>query len=90
MKKKFDVEKWLNPSKELSKACELVRFFRMDINLDQETSKKCATRMVDEILNCPAMNDSEQVKYSDGSYAREYYEVPNKYWTKVKHEIEKL
>ena len=90
MKKKFDVDKWFDPSKELLKASELVRFFRMDINLDTENSKKCALKIVDEILNCPAMNDCEQVKYSDGSYAREYYEVPNKYWTKVKHEIEQL
>lgn len=53
-------------------------------------AKQCALIAVDEILNCPAMNDCEQVKYSDGSYAREYYEVPNKYWSKVKQEIEKL
>lgn len=88
MKKKFDVEKWVNPSRELSKAYELVRYFRMEINLDVEASKKCALKIVDEILNCPAMNDCEQVKYSDGSYAREYYEVPNKYWSKVKNEIQ--
>jgi nitrogenase molybdenum-iron protein alpha/beta subunit len=53
-------------------------------------AKQCALIAVDEMLNCPAMNDCEQVKYSDGSYAREYYEVPNKYWSKVKQEIEKL
>jgi hypothetical protein len=38
----------------------------------------------------PKMFDSEQVIYSDGSYARSYYEVPNKFWQQVKHEIEKL
>ena len=38
----------------------------------------------------PRMFDCEQVKYSDGSYARSYYEIPNKFWSKVKHEIEKL
>ena len=51
MKKKFDVDKWFNPSKELSKACEFVRYFRMDINLDAETSKKCAIKIVDELID---------------------------------------
>jgi hypothetical protein len=90
MKKKFDVDKWFNPSKELTKACELMRYFRMDLNLDKETTKKCAMKVVDEILSCPRMNDDEQVKYEDGTYARSYYEIPNKFWTKVKHEIEQL
>lgn len=58
--------------------------------LSNEEAKECALIAVDEILNCPAMNDCEQVKYKDGSYAREYYEVPNKFWSKVKNEIKKL
>ena len=77
------------------KAIELVNKFNNIIprecdGLENITSEFCALIAVDEILNCPAMNDCEQVKYSDGSYAREYYEVPNKYWSKVKQEIEKL
>lgn len=75
------------------KAEELVWKFGKSINKLEMTysqAKECALILVDEILNCPAMNDCEQVKYSDGSYAREYYEVPNKYWNKVKQEIEKL
>lgn len=74
------------------KAKELVDKFRIHQPVWElkEDAKQCALIAVDEILNCPAMNDCEQVKYSDGSYAREYYEVPNKYWSKVKQEIEKL
>ena len=71
------------------KAEELVDKFQF-ILTEKQFGKQCALISVDEILNCPAMNDCEQVKYSDGSYAREYYEVPNKYWSKVKQEIEKL
>jgi hypothetical protein len=90
MKKKFDVDKWFDPSKELKKASELVRFFQIEMCMTKETSRICALKVVNEILNCPAMNDCEKVKYSDGSYARAYYEIPNKFWSKVKHEIEQL
>ena len=53
-------------------------------------AKQCALIAVEEMIKEPRMFDSEQVKYSDGSYARSYYEVPNKFWQQVKHEIEKL
>ena len=53
-------------------------------------AKQCALIAIEEMIKEPRMFDSEQVKYSDGSYARSYYEVPNKFWQQVKHEIEKL
>jgi hypothetical protein len=78
MKKKFDVDKWFDPSKELKKASELVRFFRMDINLDTETSKKCALKIADEIIK-------QSWDYREIDLGANY-----DYWTKVKHEIEQL
>ena len=65
----------------------VAKFF--EITGDLETAKHCAELAVDYILAEPATFDSEQVKYSDGSYAREYYEVPSKYWTRVKQKITK-
>jgi hypothetical protein len=55
-----------------------------------DESKRCALICCEEMIKEPRMFDSEQVKYSDGSYARSYYEVPNKFWQQVKNEIEKL
>jgi hypothetical protein len=56
----------------------------------RKNAKQCALICCEEIIKEPRMFDSEQVKYSDGYYARSYYEVPNKFWQQVKHEIEKL
>ncbi len=53
-------------------------------------AKQCALITVDEMLKEPRMFNIEQVKCSDGSHARSYYEVPNKFWQQVKQEIEKL
>jgi hypothetical protein len=55
-----------------------------------DTAKRCALICYEEMIKEPRMFDSEQVIYSDGSYARSYYEVPNKFWQQVKNEIEKL
>jgi hypothetical protein len=52
-------------------------------------AKECALITVDEILEIVPKN-TEQIKYSDGTYAREYREIPNRYWTEVKQEINKL
>lgn len=80
------------------KAKELVnKMFNCDKSTPEESmamlyphAKQCALIAVDEILKSPLTFDTEQVKYSDGSYAREYYEIPNRYWTQVKKEIELL
>ena len=56
----------------------------------KSTAKQYVLITVDEMLKEPRMFDSEQVKCSDGSYARSYYEIPNKFWQQVKQEIEKL
>ena len=72
------------------KAKYLVDKFDLPSGLMSIERKQCALIAVDEILKSPLTFDTEQVKYSDGSYAREYYEIPNRYWTQVKQEIEKL
>ncbi len=77
------------------KADELVlRYLRIDNNTKEwfnlYIAKQCALIAVEEMIKEPRMFDCEQVKYSDGSYARSYYEIPNKFWSKVKDEIEKL
>lgn len=74
------------------KARELVEKYDSTLTYLESKSKakQCALIAVDEILKSPLTFDTEQVKYSDGSYAREYYEIPNRYWTQVKQEIEKL
>ena len=80
-------------AKEKDKAKELIdKYYRLfNVKLENTISMyeaaRCALVAVDEILNCPSMNDHEQVKYEDGSYARSYYEIPNRYWTNVKNEI---
>lgn len=51
---------------------------------NKEISKCHALIAVNLILNDPLTFDEQQIKYSDGSYAREYVEIPNIYWTKVK------
>jgi hypothetical protein len=71
------------------KAIELVDKYQFVLT-EKHFAKQCALIAVEEIIKEPKMFDSEQVKYSDGSYARSYYEVPNKFWQQVKHEIEKL
>jgi hypothetical protein len=53
-------------------------------------AKQCALITVDEMLKESRMFDTEQVKRSNGSYSRSYYEIPNKFWQQVKQEIEKL
>ena len=55
-----------------------------------DTAKQCALVAVDEILKSPLTFDTEQIKYSDGTFAREYVEIPNKYWQEVKQEIQSL
>lgn len=80
----------MSPKEKAKELIEKYQFVKIANYTSMFEVKECALIAVDEILNCPAMNDCEQVKYSDGSYAREYYEVPNKYWSKVKEEIEKL
>ena len=78
------------------KAQELYRKMVYEIEWNAQPStvkgvaKQCALIAIDEILNCPQMNDQEVVKYSDGSWSREIVEIPNKYWQEVKQEIEKL
>jgi hypothetical protein len=74
------------------KAEELVNKYLMNtpVGFYIDDAKECALITVEEMLKEPRMFDSEQVKYSDGSYARSYYKVPNKFWQQVKHEIEKL
>jgi hypothetical protein len=62
----------------------------LDLKSTDELVLKCALIAIEEMIKEPRMFDSEQVKYSDGSYARSYYEVPNKFWQQVKNEIEKL
>ena len=53
-------------------------------------AERCALIAVDEILKSPLTFDTEQIKYSDGTFAREYVEIPNKYWQEVKQEIQAL
>ena len=71
------------------KAIELIDKYKF-ILTEKHFAKQCALIAVEEMIKEPRMFDCEQVKYSDGSYARSYYEIPNKFWSKVKHEIEKL
>ena len=71
------------------KAIELVDKYQFVLT-EKHFAKQCALIAIEEMIKEPRMFDSEQVKYSDGSYARSYYEVPNKFWQQVKHEIEKL
>jgi hypothetical protein len=71
------------------KAIELVDKYQFVLT-EKHFAKQCALIGIEEMIKEPRMFDSEQVKYSDGSYARSYYEVPNKFWQQVKHEIEKL
>lgn len=61
----------------------------LDLKTDDVKVLKCALIAVDEILEIAPKN-TEQIKYSDGTYAREYREIPNRYWKEVKQEIEKL
>jgi hypothetical protein len=56
----------------------------------KSTAKQYVLITVNEMLKEPRMFDSEQVKCSNESYSRSYYEVPNKFWQQVKQEIEKL
>ena len=74
MKKKFDVDKWFNPSKELLKASELIRFFQIEMCMTKETSRICALKVVDEILNELDLQNH----------------LLRDYWYNVKHEIEQL
>jgi hypothetical protein len=71
------------------KAIELVDKYQFVLT-EKHFAKQCVLIAIEEMIKEPRMFDSEQVKYSDGSYARSYYEVPNKFWQQVKHEIEKL
>ena len=91
-------------SKAKTKAEEIIKNFmsldnvKIEVFLDGRNSKyypltlteakQCALLMVNEVLSISALFDTEQVKYSDGTYAREYVEVPNKFWSEVKKEIE--
>ena len=75
------------------KAKELLA--KMTTNADSliyknQYAKECALIAVDEILKSPLTFDTEQIKYSDGTFAREYVEIPNKYWQEVKQEIQAL
>ena len=71
------------------KAIELIDKYQFLLT-EKHFAKQCALIAVEEMIKEPRMLDCEQVKYSDGSYARSYYEIPNKFWSKVKDEIEKL
>ena len=57
--------------------------------IEYPTAKAFALIAVDEIIEIAPKN-TEQIKYSDGTYAREYREIPNRYWNEVKQEINKL
>lgn len=80
------------------KAQELVSMF-VTINLSQvndlvdgiriRLAKESALIAVDEILKV-AEPSTEQVQYTNGEWAREYREIPNRYWTEVKQEIKNL
>jgi len=56
---------------------------------NKTSAKLMALACVDEILEV-AEKSTEQIKYDDGTYAREYREIPNRYWNEVKQEINKL
>jgi hypothetical protein len=99
LKDTSDVSKLRIVLKEKERARMLIDYYRTLImkadvydNLNPydeiDLAKQSALIAVNVVLGCPRMNDDEQVQYLDGTYAREYYEVPNKYWTKVKEEIE--
>ena len=78
MKKKFDVDKWFDPSKELKKAYEIYNFFILELKLDKDVSKKCALKVVEEMLD-----------FRNGLYINEG-SLAHQYLIEVKHEIEKL
>ena len=78
MKKKFDVDKWFDPSKELKKAYEIYNFFILELKLDKDVSKKCALKVVEEMLDF-----RNNLYINEGSLAHQYL-------IEVKHEIEKL
>lgn len=59
------------------------------IEVENQNCKQCALIAVDEILKV-AEPSTEQVQYTNGEWAREYREIPNRYWTEVKQEIENL
>lgn len=76
------------------KAEELViKYLRIDNDTKEwfhkGIAKQCALVAVDEILKV-AEPSTEQVQYTNGEWAREYREIPNRYWTEVKQEIENL
>ena len=76
------------------KAEELViKYLRIDNDTKEwfhkGIAKQCALVAVDEILKV-AEPSTEQVQYTNGEWAREYREIPNRYWSEVKQEIENL
>ncbi len=76
------------------KAEELIlKYLRIDNDTKEwfhkGIAKQCALVAVDEILKV-AEPSTEQVQYTNGEWAREYREIPNRYWTEVKQEIENL
>lgn len=62
---------------------------KMSFKTHKANAKMCALVAVDEILEI-AEPSIEQVQYTNGEWAREYREIPNRYWTKVRQEIENL
>jgi len=69
-----------------------LRYYELiDDDYSNEAAKKMAKEYaqiaVDEILKV-AEPSTEQVQYTNGEWAREYREIPNRYWTEVKQEIE--
>ena len=76
------------------KAEELIlKYLRIDNDTKEwfhkGIAKQCALVAVDEILKV-AEPSTEQVQYTNGEWAREYREIPNRYWTEVKQEIQNL
>ena len=71
----------------------MIKYLRIDNDTKEwfhkGIAKQCALVAVDEILKV-AEPSTEQVQYTNGEWAREYREIPNRYWTEVKQEIENL
>ena len=71
-----------------------LRYYELiDDDYSNEAAKKMAKEYaqiaVDEILKV-AEPSTEQVQSTNGEWAREYREIPNRDWTEVKQEIENL